>query len=349
MPASSHNVRRVLFVDDDLQFLETIKGLMTAFSNGQWEVSTADSASAAFGVLQSQPMDLIVVDVQMGVIDGVQMLSMLNRRYPDIQKAVLTGLVNEKYRAACLSNGAELFLEKPTAERGWESLFAVLDELAKFKPEEGFRGVLRQVGLQDVLQMECHARSSSVLEISKAQILGQIFLEDGQIIHAQAGDVHGEEAFNQLMALSGGHFNLKPFVEPPMRSISRPWESLLMEVAKKRDTSAVATTLGSTQPDVPILSPVVQPGESARANLRSKVEEFLICSTHGEVLHQWQCHHVDVWMSFFEFLSQRTQRIGQALPLGAFDRLEIQSGDARVVVIISADKGVLVKTQKEPV
>ena len=94
---------------------------------------------------------------------------------------------------------------------GWQSLYGVLNELIKFRPEEGFRGVLRRVGLQDVIQMECLARSSSVLEISNARTTGKIFIDTGQIVHAQVGNASGEEAFNRLMALSGGQFNLQPF------------------------------------------------------------------------------------------------------------------------------------------
>ena len=44
--------RRVLFVDDDLVFLETVRELMMVLSEGHWEVLTAESASRAFGVLQ---------------------------------------------------------------------------------------------------------------------------------------------------------------------------------------------------------------------------------------------------------------------------------------------------------
>jgi len=364
MSTLTPTLRRVLFVDDDPQFLETIKGLMTAFSGGEWDVSTADSASSAFNILQQQPVDLIVLDLQMGVMDGVQMLSLLNRGYPNVQKAVLTGQVNEKYRAACLSNGADLFLEKPVNESGWGNLFTVLDELARFKPEEGFRGVLRRVGLPDVLQMECLARSSSVLEISNAQLSGRIFVEVGQIVHAEVGEFSGEEAFNRLMALSGGQFNLKPFSEPPARSIAGPWEFLLMEAARKRDEAAespagpsVATRPAVTPtppapppPVVAVPAPVPPDArlESAATTFRPQVEEFLVCSTQGEVLHQWQCRNPHVWVSFFEFLSQRAQRIEQALPLGDFERLEIRGDDTRAVVIISVDKGVLVRTRQSP-
>lgn len=387
--------RRVLFVDDDLAFLGTVSELMSVLSEGHWEVLTAESASRAFAVLQAQTVDLAVIDVQMGVMDGIQMLSMLNRGYPNVQKVVLTGHASEKYRAACLSSGAELYLEKPTNPVGWQSLYGVLNELVKMRPEEGFRGVLRKVGLQDVIQMECLARSSSVLEISNARVSGKIYIETGQIVHAQVADLTGEEAFNQLLGLGGGQFNLKPFSEPPSRTVTGQWEFLVMEAARKSDEAkealaslpppvvpppdtgpapvsasvaaeverivaagkanealapvapadpsspktAVLTTAFSSYQPVPVLPP--------GASWRPKVDEMLILSGQGEVLYQWQCPNAELWVNFFEFASQRGQRLAQVLPLGDFDRLEIQSGGARAVVIISNDRGVLVKTRRE--
>jgi CheY-like chemotaxis protein len=358
--------RRVLFVDDDARFLDVVKQLMGALSNGRWEIVTAESASQAFGILQNQPVDLAVLDVQMGVMDGIQMLSLLNRGYPNVQKAVLTGLRNDQHRATCLSHGAELYLEKPTAQNGWPSLYAALNELLKFRVEEGFRGVLRRVGLQDVIQMECLARNSSVLEIANARVTGQIFIEEGQIIHAQVGDFIGEDAFNNLLAFKGGQFNLKPFTEPPARSISGPWEFLVMEAARKTDEANEATVAAPSGAET--LAEAEQilaagAGETLPAGegilgedelppgtpTRPRVEELLICSAEGEVMHDWQCRNVGAWISFFEFVSQRALRLTQILPLGDFDRLEVQSGNVRAVVIIGADRGVLVKTRREAV
>jgi hypothetical protein len=67
------------------------------------------------------------------------------------------------------------------------------------------------------------------------------------------------------------------------------------------------------------------------------------------VLHNWQCRNVGAWISFFEFASQRALRLTLALPLGDFDRIEVQSGNTRAVIIIGADRGVLVKTRREAV
>ncbi|MCC6819662.1 MAG: response regulator [Verrucomicrobia subdivision 3 bacterium] len=377
--ASPTAARRVLFVDDDRTFLETIKELMGVLSGGQWEIFTAESASQAFALLQNQPVDLAVIDINMGVMDGIQMLSMLNRGYPNVQKVVLTGHASEKYRAACLSNGAELYLEKPTNPSGWQSLHGVLNELVKFRPEEGFRGVLRRVGLTDVIQMECLARSSSVLEVSAARVTGRLFIDTGQIVHAECGELVGETAFNRLLAMSGGQFNLKPFTEPTTRSLSGQWEFLLMEAARKSDEdkeAAAAAPAGETfqeevarltsagagdpapipapesagllgQPTVPAPHLDLPAGLPPGVVSRPIVDELLVCSAQGEVLYEWQCAHTNLWVNFFEFVSQRGQRLAQALPVGEFNRLEIQSGGARAVVIITNERGVLVRTRRE--
>src|SRR6266498_1577696 len=231
----STNRTTVLFVDDDVGFLEVVRNLMLKLSEDTWEILVAADAAHGLGLIHEHKIDLLVIDVRMPVMDGLQFLALLHRNYPSLLKVALTGNATESYRAACLSNGAELFLEKPIRPEGWKGLYSTLKELVRLQPEEGFRGVLRRVGLQDVLQMECLARSSSVLKIQAGSIQGTVYVKDGQIVHAQAGSRIGEEAFQRLMGLAGGEFDVQPFTEPPTRSITGSWEFLLMEAARKRD------------------------------------------------------------------------------------------------------------------
>src|SRR6185436_20612575 len=175
----SQKKKRVLFVDDDVSLLEVLQQLMSQYAADAWEVVTAPDVSRALGILQESRIDLIVFDIQMPVVDGVQFLRLLQRKFPNLLKVVLTGAASEETRATCLSSGAELYLEKPKDQGGWQSIHATLHELTRCQPEDGFRGVLRQVGLQDVLQMECLARHSVVLHIRAESIDGRVFVKDG--------------------------------------------------------------------------------------------------------------------------------------------------------------------------
>src|ERR1051326_8764301 len=173
---------KVLFVDDDLAFLGVLESLMANYARGHWEIFTASDTAKALATMQEQAIDLVVVDVHMPVVDGLQFLDLLKRKYPNASRVVLTGDATEHYRVACLGNGAELFLEKPATAEGWQSVYAALNELVRFQPEEGFRGVLRRVGLQDVLQMECLARHSLTLEIATQTVQGTVVVQQGEII-----------------------------------------------------------------------------------------------------------------------------------------------------------------------
>jgi len=236
--------RQILFVDDEDVFQETVRDLFVILSNNTWRIHCAASADQALGILKTNKIELAIVDIVMPVLDGAQFLRILQRRYPDLKKAILTGNATEENRSDCLANGADLFIEKPHSSEGLKSIFVMLDELITWTPQEGFQGVLRRVGLQDVIQMECLGRNSSIVEVQDQQMRGRIYIENGSIIHAAAGDGTGEHALQQLLALAGGSFELLPFEPPPQRTINGQWESLLMEAARLRDETAAQQVAG---------------------------------------------------------------------------------------------------------
>jgi CheY-like chemotaxis protein len=225
---------QVLFVDDSMAFLELFGGLCAEFSKGSWLIHTATSADRALAVLAEHPMDLVVLDIGMPLLDGLQLLGLINRRYPGLKIAVMTGSATEGKRADALANGAELFLEKPMTADGIRGVFNVFSDLIAWH-REGFTGALRHVGLTEVIQMECNGRHSSILEIRNNDLRGQIFIEAGVITHAAVGALAGEQAFYRLLSLKGGEFQVKPFKAPPQRTIESRWEFLLMDAARASD------------------------------------------------------------------------------------------------------------------
>ena len=142
-----------------------------------------------------------------------------------------------------------------------------------------------------------------------------------------------------------------------------------MEAARKTDESRMAASEAATATSVqemehlltaespsPLTSPksiafapVYEPVPVLAASIpsRPKVDEMLICSSDGEVLYDWQCLNPTLWVGFIEFISQRAPRLSQSLPIGAFNRIEIESGGARVVLAVTEQQGIMVKTRRE--
>jgi CheY-like chemotaxis protein len=335
--------RQVLFVDDEPDFLQLTKEAFALLSGGGWVIHCVNTTDTALELLARQKMDLAVVDVNMPLLDGVQFLKLLGRRYPDLKKVTLTALATEEKRSQCLAAGAELFIEKPRSQDGFKAVFAMLNEMIQWAPQQGFQGMLRRVGLQDVIQMECLGRNSSVLEIQDRQVTGRIYIEDGRIIHAVADGVTGEPAFQKLLSLAGGAFQLQPFEPPPQRTIEGQWEFLLMEAARVRDESSGAPS--ETEPPLE-LPPSLKPAPAVVETI-VRVAETLICSGQGTPLYEWQCPDVIARVALLQEIAQQAARVGQCLPLGKFDRLEIQLPDSRAVAQVKPDRMVFVQVATE--
>lgn len=337
---------QILFVDDEPDFLQMVTETFGPLSQQAWEMHRATSADQALDFLKDRKVDLVVVDINMPVLDGVQFLRILNRRYPELKKVTLTAFATEAKRNECLANGAELFIEKPRAPEGCKSIFVMLEELLNWAPKQGFQGMLRQVGLPDVIQMECLGRNSSVLEISNRQLRGRVYIEDGSIIHAAVGELTGEAAFQKILSLAGGSFQLSPFEKPPQRTIEGPWEFLLMEAARVRDETAAQASGEIPAPEVaPAEPPAAEPEIISTPAVR--LAETLICSGRGQTLHQWQCANAAARVALLKDVAQQADRLSQTLLLGKFDRLEIQLPEGRAIAQSRADRMVFVRVANE--
>jgi len=254
---------RVLFVDDSMAFLEMVTDLFGTRKDITWEIHTAASPDKALAILQQKLIDLVVLDIGMPLLDGIQLLGLIHQRYPNIKKVVLTGESDDRHRAACLANGAELYLLKPGDEDGWRLIFNLLTSLLRWEDSDDFVSTLSENGLYNVIQLECLGGNSSLLEVRNQQTAGEIYIEGGAIVHASTGKLVGEKAFHQLLSLTDGEFRLVPFRAPPARTVQRQWESLLAEATRVRDEENY-----STDDDGTILitkkRPPTQPPSTAR-------------------------------------------------------------------------------------
>ena len=248
----------VLMVDDSMSFLETAAELFGLYATGQWTIHTACGADQALNLLQQHPIEIAVLDLNMPVLDGMQLLGMLHRRHPEVKMVVLTAVANDANRSHCLAQGAELFLEKPITPDGMRFVFNVLNDLITWNQREGFSGTLQQVSLTDIIQIECLRRNSCILEVHTALAKGEIYIESGAIVHAVSGEVSGEKALHRLLSLNNGQFHLYPYRQPLERTIRGSWECLLMESAHRYDEAKSAEPVAETV-FIKRAEPVTQP------------------------------------------------------------------------------------------
>jgi CheY-like chemotaxis protein len=335
--------KALLFVDDDGAFLSTIQTLFAEMARGKWDIFTAENHAQALALLGKLRVDLVVLDIGMAGMDGIQLLQLLGRTHPGQPVAMLTGEATEERRRTCLESGAALFLEKPVAPNSFANTFAALDALAGAQPQGGFRGMMRRVGLQEVLQLECLGRKASVLEIFTGKMRGRIFICDGSIVHAESGSLQGEVALYGMLALRGGEFNLLPYSEPPRRTIQGHWESLLMEAARLHDEGQTFL-----EPE-PAGTETAEPGHYAVAESggvppgQVRIEEIVLCSGAGEVLYEWESKSLELRLRLLDQVEQQATQLSGLAPVGRFDRLEILTAEGRIVCQVQPDRRLFVR------
>jgi len=319
-------------------------------SKGSWEIFTAENHSQALALLRQHPVDVVVLDLEMPVMDGLQFLRLLARTNPGQQVVILTGRATEENRKLCLESGAALFLEKLIAPEGFAVVFESLDMLANTAPQEGFRGMMRRVGLQEVLQMECLGRKSSVLEIFTGKVRGRIFVAEGDIIHAESGSLQGEVALYGLLGLRGGEFNLRPFSEPARRTISGHYEFLLMEAARLTDEGANVLEAAAPPPasaEIPTgeeFAHDLQVQDASPAPAGVRIEEMVLGSGSGEVLYDCKCGSVESRLKLLQRIEQHAALLSNMLPSGRFDRTEIIATEGRIICQVQPDMRLFVRS-----
>lgn len=101
--------------------------------------------------------------------------------------------------------------------------------------DSGFAGTLKNIQLNDLIQMCCLSASSLCMRVSKDQRQGTIFIVNGEIVHAAFEDIVGEEAFYQILGWQTGSFESLEVSTPPKRTIDKTYHFLVMEAARRVD------------------------------------------------------------------------------------------------------------------
>jgi two-component system response regulator MprA len=136
MAASARH--RVLVVDDDPKILSLLRRGLT-FEG--YQVSTAEDGLGALTAARDEPPDLVVLDVMMPGLDGLEVCRRLRAGAEDVPILMLTARDTVPDRVAGLDAGADDYLVKPFAFD--ELLARVRALLRRSRPDERDSGTLR--------------------------------------------------------------------------------------------------------------------------------------------------------------------------------------------------------------
>jgi len=100
----------VLLVDDELEFLET---LVKRLRKRKLNTTGVGSGEEALEVLRAEPVDVVVLDVKMPGMDGIETLREIKKLSPLVEVIMLTGHANMEVAITGMELGAFDYLMKP--------------------------------------------------------------------------------------------------------------------------------------------------------------------------------------------------------------------------------------------
>ena len=101
---------RILIVDDE----ETYRFMLATLLEAEGFVPTsAGDGIQAMNAVQKQAFDIVLLDIKMPKVDGIEVLKFIKENFPDTEVIMLTGVGDVKIAVECMKSGAYDFLTKP--------------------------------------------------------------------------------------------------------------------------------------------------------------------------------------------------------------------------------------------
>ena len=198
------------------------------------EIHTSTSGARAMALLEAEPFRVLICDLKMPKMDGLQVLSIVRRRFPELRTVVMTGVQDEEFRSRAYALGVDLFWLKPDTQQNMQMFLECLESLLGRENENGFRGI-QSKSLMDILQMECLSQSSTVFRITRGSLVGKIWILNGDLIDAETEGARGEAAFRRILEWKSGTFETLPCEPERERTITKSINALLLETAQAMD------------------------------------------------------------------------------------------------------------------
>lgn len=324
---------KILLLDDDPKALDLYRELLGQHLPSLPEVKTASNATRALAMLEADAYSMLISDLDMPRIDGLQVMSIARRKYPQMRLVALTGLRDEQFRSRAYAMGVDQYWIKPENEQQMGMFMEAIESLLHREIEGGFRGV-QSKSLVDIIQLECLSQSTSLLKITHSAAQGLIWIHNGDVIDAEALGLTSEAAFHKILTWKMGSFEILPGDASRPRTIFTSYQGLLLNTAQAMDE------------DASIQAVVQKAGDAAPVDISMRLAEFAQCdgvefilaheTKRDGKLHCWGMDNPKTAGDWMLETMKSLQELGEILQVG---HLQLAFGDGPLRKVALASSG----------
>ena len=331
---------KILLLDDEQDLLEMYRDVLSQLPS-QPEIHLANSGARAISILDSEPFTMLISDLRMPKMDGLQVLSVVRRRFPDLRVVVMTSIVDEQYRSRAYALGVDLFWVKPTnAEEVKMFQDCIASLLTRDAQVGGFRGV-QSKSLVDIIQLECLSHSSSVLKIVNGPREGKIWVREGELIDAQTGERSGHAAFKEIFSWKTGAFEILPPEPERTRTIFENYQGLLLDTAQAMDEAQQSAAASAA-------TAKAEPANALSTLGRTEGVEFIVELTTNETTpaQAWGIKHGEAIAKWTRENCKSLIQLGEKLQFGELQCIQGLGWQGHIVIDTHNDKRLCVSFKR---
>jgi len=221
--------KTVLIVDDDPGILYVLaNGLSTILD--MYDVVTAGNGREAVEVLERRPVDVLVTDLAMPIMDGFALIAYVTNQRSTLPVVVLSGMASHSVDQRLSGFGGLRVLSKPASYQ--DVAQCVLEEIERVD-----MGQVEGIPLAGVLQLVESERRSCTVIVKSGKRRGRLQFESGRLMNAFSEDfgAEGEAAAYDILSWNDTAIEFEHLPNTVRKLIHTPMQLMLIELAVVQD------------------------------------------------------------------------------------------------------------------
>lgn len=239
-------MKKLLVVDDE----EVVRSALVESFGDAFTVRTAAGGREACALLDRENVDLVITDLRMPEMDGLELITHLRRDHPGLPVIVVSGTANAEEEA--IKVGSVDCFTKPFSTG---ALRRRVEEILA----ESVKGRVENINLASFLQLLAVEHKSCTLRIESRGRKGQLFCRGGHVVDATTGSLEGQEAALEIVTWEDTDIEIFG-LSRRRETLQMPLPHLLLEAMRLKDESerngAPAKTAKKPEPAAPPRSAV---------------------------------------------------------------------------------------------
>jgi CheY-like chemotaxis protein/predicted regulator of Ras-like GTPase activity (Roadblock/LC7/MglB family) len=329
--------KRILLVDDEPNVVKSCARMLELEG---FAVEGVTSGKEALDLYRSEHFDLVLTDLKMPDVDGLEVLTAVRRLNPDAAVVIFTAYGTKESVVEALRLGAREFLEKPLDAK---TLIATVRRILDQKNGATVRGNLRSMGLASIFQINCTERNRARLQVRHGEQEGSVYFADGDIVHAELGSQVAEEAIYEMLSWAEGDFEIEMDVPAPERTVTAGWSGLLLEGMRLLDEQTAGLENLETETAVQVTEEKGVTGDMIKELARTlkqikNIVGVVITDRDGIVLaDELESGDPQKDGVIAVFVGNAASVVGESLALGSFNWGTVDAGKETMLVIEQPD------------